>query len=115
MNREELAWAAGFFDGEGTTYVSRSHGDSYLSVIVSQNDRDILERFQHTVNNLGYVYGPYGPYKNSKSQPTYRWQTKKFEHVQATIAMLWEFLSSAKKQQYINAVEIIKKGDDSLS
>jgi hypothetical protein len=47
----KLAWAAGFFDGEG--YVGLRHNkrddSGWLSAIVTQKDRRLLERFQQYV------------------------------------------------------------------
>ena len=53
----ELAWAAGFFDGEGSIY-----RDSRGSVRLSANQirPEPLHRFVQAVG-VGRVYGPYGP------------------------------------------------------
>jgi len=40
---QELAWAAGFFDGEGHCSANRG---GYVSIMVSQRHREPLERFQ---------------------------------------------------------------------
>lgn len=56
MNREELAWAAGFFDGEGCFSYSKS--GQYVCVSIGQTVREPLERFKLAVG-LGVIYGPY--------------------------------------------------------
>ena len=102
--REDLAWAAGFFDGEGSTcgqlYPSAiKQGRSTFSPVlqVPQIDRQRLERFQVAVGGLGTIAihnrTPDGdPYMSV-------WRTSRFEHVQAVLAMLWPFLSVPKRQQ----------------
>lgn len=116
MNREELAWAAGFFDGEGCSWVDRpnknqGYNRGHLRLKIQQVEKDTLMRFQKALNGLGTVRGPYGPYKNSKSQPIHEWAADNFEHVQAAIAMMWTFLSPPKREQYIKAVSSIQGGD----
>lgn len=62
----ELAWAAGFFDGEGhsrwNTNIDavdgrRAYGT--FAAIVAQVEREPLDRFMAAVGGLGKVYGPY--------------------------------------------------------
>lgn len=54
----ELAWAAGLFDGEGSSYYNESSRS--LQIRISQNyDPEVLERFRAAVG-VGKVYGPYG-------------------------------------------------------
>jgi len=101
LNREELAWAAGLFDGEGWINImhpSNRPGYQQLEVGLTQTDRQVLDRFKSAVGNLGSVYGPYGPRKLGWSS-YFRWQTATFEKGQAVIAMLWNFLSPVKKAQ----------------
>lgn len=68
----ELAWAAGFFDGEGCVRFrtcksrpNRSREYGVLSIQVSQVHREPLDRFRAAVG-VGTVKGPYGPYKTTK-------------------------------------------------
>jgi len=106
-NREELAWAAGFFDGEGcTTYHLGKHQRKYPRLRVSQsgnNGNELLERFKNAIG-FGIVYGPY---KIAKNQTKIRWvfQVTGFEKVQATISLLWDWLGTEKRNQ---AVKILK-------
>jgi hypothetical protein len=76
MNQEALAWAAGFFDGEGCFHFSlrrRSDGalDRSTQVRMTQADSEVLIRFRDAVGGLGRVYGPY-----DKRRATWRpqWQ-----------------------------------------
>lgn len=100
MNREELAWAAGFFDGEGTTYSNPKIRS--IAVQVPNADLELLKRFQSAVGGLGTIGGPYSP-SSAKNVLTkkdmYKWWACNFEHAQAVIAMLWPFLGSYKRAQ----------------
>jgi hypothetical protein len=92
VNREELAWAAGFFDGEGTTGAYLHDGRLVIGMSISQVQLEPLMRFQRAVGGLGHVGG-------RANRSLNQWQTRKFEHVQAVIAFLWTFLSGPKREQ----------------
>ena len=92
----ELAWAAGFFDGEGSSGCYTGG----LSVTVVQKDRRALDRFQ-AVMGFGKVTGPWG---NGKRGYIYRYQLSRFEHAQAAMALLWSRLGPAKREQFRLAV-----------
>jgi len=51
---EEIAWAAGLFDGEG----SITHTDRDLQLLLKNTDLELVERFDVIVAR-GHVYGPY--------------------------------------------------------
>lgn len=92
--REALAWAAGLFDGEGSTTQS---GRS-LVICMRQNDPRVLHRFQQAVG-LGKVYGPYS--EDGGKRQMWQWRATGWKNVQAIIAMLWTFLSPAKREQAV--------------
>lgn len=96
-NREELAWAAGFFDGEGTTTASGSNPFS-VNLQVPQCHEEALRRFKKAVGGLGKIYGPFAPSGLGK-KPEWRYRLWGFEQVQAVIAMLWSFLGTPKREQ----------------
>ena len=107
-DREDLAWAAGFFDGEGCfSYTDRA---AYASVSISQVERGPLERFQGAVGNLGKIYGPYFktyPGRMSK-QPWHQYRAYRREHVQAIAAMLWFNRGSTKREQAVAVLTRMK-------
>jgi hypothetical protein len=74
VDREELSWAAGFFDGEGCFSLVRNF--RYPTVRIAQAEREPLERFQAAVGGIGKVYGPYAPrHKDTWSRkPQYSYQ-----------------------------------------
>lgn len=98
INREELAWAAGFFDGEGYVGIRDNKKDytTRPTLKVSSTDRDMIERFQYAVGGIGCFRGPI-PNGGLGKKPIYEWFTRKFEHVQAVIAMLYPFMCSRRK------------------
>jgi LAGLIDADG DNA endonuclease family protein len=101
INREELAWAAGFFDGEGHV---RAVGRGHVRVQLAQVEKEPLERFQRAVLNLGKFYGPY----EQGHRPVWHFRTHNFEESQAVIALLWNFLSGPKRQQILAVFKSLK-------
>jgi hypothetical protein len=51
---ERIAWAAGFYEGEGSVTLSGGR----LALQIKNNDREPLERFRYAVE-AGKIYGPY--------------------------------------------------------
>lgn len=92
-DREALAWAAGFFDGEGSTYL-----DPAPRLTVVQNHPAVLERFADAVGGLGAMHGGTKIYGRAK-KPVYQYRISGFAKVQAALAMLWPFLSEQKREQ----------------
>jgi hypothetical protein len=91
LNREELAWAAGFFDGEGSTFIAMTSGDLYLRCAVGQKDPRALERFRQAVLGIGNI-------NQSDPRGLYRWNTSG-PLAQAVVALLWTWLGPVKRDQ----------------
>jgi hypothetical protein len=108
MSKEtEWAWAAGFFDGEGSTSVlypgkseGRPEGYACLHVKVSQKDRRPLERFQAALG-MGSITGPYQP------GDIHCWQ-KGGKGANEALELLWPYLSEPKREQIQRARAIIE-------
>lgn len=107
VNREELAWAAGFFDGEGSTYARKVKGYAYLVLSVHQVELENLQKFQRALGMRGVINGPYGGPK--RVSPIYQWTSCTFEDSQAVMAMLWPFLTTPKREQYKAALKTVKE------
>ena len=88
----ELAWAAGFFDGEGTTSCLRARRDKYIYIRMSiaQKFPELLEKFRDIVG-YGKVY--------SNSRGMYSWDCYKQSDVPKVLTLLWPYLSEIKKKQ----------------
>jgi hypothetical protein len=103
-DREELAWAAGFFDGEGCFSWTRHWG----CAVIHQTTLGPLERFQRAVGGIGKIYGPYAPrHKDQwKRKPQWVFRAHRREYVQAIAALLWFKLGDVKRAQ---AIRVIRK------
>src|SRR5713226_1805901 len=98
--REEFAWAAGFFEGEGTIRAR----DGYPELALGQATHDgaipnSLLKFQRTMGGLGWIMGPIQPSNPWSKLPQFVWGSARFEHVQCVIAALWPWLSSRRRDE----------------
>ena len=107
INREELAWAAGFFDGEGYVGIRDNKKDytTRPTLKVTSTDKDMVERFQAAIGGIGRFRGPI-PNGGLGTKPIYEWGTRKFEHVQAVIAMLHSFMCSRRKARMEECLQL---------
>jgi hypothetical protein len=94
-----LAWAAGFFDGEGTIRTDSKKGGGYprAEMTINQCCLDPLTRF-HNIVGFGNINGPYKVNTPGRT-PIYRWQVSGAYRVQAIVAMLWMFLSEPMQDE----------------
>lgn len=96
MNRDELIWASGLFEGEGSFSLSKAtRGFAYPAAALNMTDEDSVRRF-HEALGVGHVYGPYdkGPHK-----PSWLWKAGIFEEVQFVVAALWSGLGSRRRSR----------------
>lgn len=96
-NREQLAWAAGFVDGEGSFML---HGRSPL-LSVPQSGDDAPRQLQRFIDALvlGGKVEIHHRRQHPHHQQAYRVRITGFERVQAAAARLWPWLSEAKRAQ----------------
>lgn len=100
---ESCAWAAGLFDGEGWTGLTkhRSHeGFFALEAAVTQSSSDgapeVLCRFQQLVG-VGTITGPI--LQKDAVRPVYRWKTYGIVKIESVLALLLPWLSRPKREQ----------------
>ena len=95
LDTHEIAWAAGFFDGEGCTTCNGKleNKNPTLCVIISQVYKPNLYRFKKAVLGLGSVH-------ERSNRTTNEYKVSTFERSQAVISLLWKYLSGDKKAQY---------------
>src|SRR5687767_4712413 len=130
--REQLAWAAGFFDGEGCVTSSEARSRRPM-MFITQHDPRVLRRFRQVVG-FGKVYGPYRSgsrraHRGSKSVferllrkpavyvPTFRWVWKTnggYQDVEAIARMLSPWLGVRKKQDARRVLRAAPKPDRHL-
>jgi hypothetical protein len=103
IDREELAWAAGFFDGEGSTLTVDAKR-KYPWIAITQGGTvdappAVLVRFRAAVGNVGHIEGP----DVYVDQPDWlaRWvfRVAGFELVQMVLGLLWHQLGEVKRNQ----------------
>ena len=92
MRRIDLAWAAGLFDGEGSTSTLKAQRDkyTYLRMSVSQKDRRVLDKFQVIVG-AGKVYG--------NKRGMHSWDCFRKDDVLKVLKKLWPYISEQKREQ----------------
>jgi intein-encoded DNA endonuclease-like protein len=108
MKETEVAWAAGFLDGEGNfryqlrTHKSRTHYVGRLIVQASQVDRRPLDRLACILG--GKVYGPYKT-KNAKHNEYYYWNSGSYENTLTVIRKVCNYMSEPKRLQAIKSLD----------
>ena len=112
MGNEDLAWAAGFFDGEG--YIGRrntgvpykrmdgSFGKQYTSVrmAVTQTGphaKEMLLRFQQSVCGIGKISGPLKVREGWSAR--YEWICDGVEKCHLVVGLLQLWLTARKLEQ----------------
>lgn len=101
-DKEALAWAAGFIDGEGhfgyysTLNRSRQSYRRQISLSVPQCDLEVLEKLVGTLG--GKIYKRKSP-KNPNHSQRWDFRVTGHERVQNTLCKLWPWLSSIKRAQ----------------
>jgi hypothetical protein len=99
FHREELAWAAGLWDGEGCCgcYGRYDGGKKkrkasywHIRINISQHDREVLDRFAAAVG-VGKVYGPY-------RGTVWHFQCVG-KNAEIVIEKIWPWLSEPKRRQ----------------
>jgi hypothetical protein len=111
----ELAWAAGFFDGEGGFYINKGDQSKRqkwtLQTSIKQVDIRPLERFQRAVG-VGNINGPYD--SHSKTEPPYnrqlihRWSAYR-GNAEKVAELLKPYLSEPKREQLNKATKQIEE------
>ncbi len=103
VDHAELAWAAGFWDGEGSTSIhTQKHSEHtyhYPKMSIGQVNPKPLYRFQAALGGLGTVNGPYDRKSPYNKQPIYIWHLHRWQYVQQALACLWSNISEEKQMQ----------------
>lgn len=98
----EVAWAAGFFEGEGT--ITRSNGR--LVVRLNNTDSEPVYQFAHIIR-FGEVYGPYHYESRDgyRRKPFWVWLAEEFEALEV-LELLWPALSIKRRSQALEIAPI---------
>jgi len=110
---EELAWAAGFFDAEGSTYLEkhRTHADYFrVEAAITQGcasgPAPELARFRCATGISGHVYGPWE--QEGATEPIYRWKIHRLSEVELLLARLEPWLGTVKIEQARAAIAVVR-------
>lgn len=105
----EEIWAAGFFDGEGSTgcYLQPDKRYKRICMSVTQIHKDTLQRFQKAVHR-GIIVGPYIR-KNKNASPQYSWRCDKYEDIKYVLKRMEPYLSIHKIIQANRAITDYEK------
>lgn len=110
-NKLDLAWAAGFYDGEGSVSCTSNNGKPFTRVQLSigqKNDgeeiAEVLLRFQRAVG-LGNIYRKTAAIREIDQ---HQFLISKFQDVKDCLRLLWPYLSTIKKHQAIRASNLLK-------
>lgn len=95
MNEVDLAWAAGFFEGEGCSYSCNGKG---IRLQINNTDLDVMQKFCHIVN--GRITGPY-PRKNGHKD-IYTWTEARQSKVIQIINWFWPHLGIRRRTKLLD-------------
>ena len=102
VDTTEHAWAAGFFDAEGSVLIRDQRGYARRELAVSQGGAEmappVLLRLQRTFDGRGSVRGPRRGY-------LYYWRASNAQDVDAIGTLLLPWLSDPKRSQLIAAAD----------
>lgn len=105
-----MAWAAGFFDGEGTVAIARSRARQQdiheLSAIAVNTKLSPLLRFKELWG--GSIYGPTRS-KNPHHAPSYRWQANGVRAARALREMLPYLVIKGEAAEVGLALQALKR------
>jgi hypothetical protein len=103
-SREDLAWLAGFWDGEGCVSLDKRHATPKFTLAQAGDEgRALCERVLRASGISGGVY--YTPVRQGNQRPYHRVMIDGHQRVQALLAMCWPWLSSTKRAQAIRALD----------
>ncbi|KKN48386.1 hypothetical protein LCGC14_0653330 [marine sediment metagenome] len=109
----EIAWAAGFYDGEGSVSCGSNNGNPQTRIqlgIGQKNDGDkiaaVLERFKKAVG-VGKIYRKT---RKGKEINQHQYLISKEKDVHKVINKLWPFMSYKKRYQATTAMAKLSEG-----
>lgn len=102
----ELAWAAGFYDGEGSTGTTGRGRNCYLRAAIDQVEPEPLRRFREAVGGLGSITGPHE--REGNRRPVWHYYATHHDAIQV-LELLSPYLSDPKRKQYREAKARAKK------
>jgi hypothetical protein len=109
---EEAAWAAGFFDGEGSILIEGDPRRPAVTMSIPQASAsgvpEVLERFRAIVGT-GTISGPRLVPSPWSKLPQYRWQLKRFAEIERVVEMLYPYADIVKREQMARCLGRVKE------
>lgn len=105
MKREDVAWAAGLFEGEGSFVLTRYPTRLCPHVALQMTDEDVVRRFASV---LGFGTISVRQPRRDGYKTAWLWQTSRFETFQATGAMFWPWLGNRRRQRWAEIMREMK-------
>jgi hypothetical protein len=105
MTSEELAWAAGLFEGEGC--VAAYHHSKNARAVrawLSSTDEDVIHRF-HEIVGVGRLSGPYHQNGFDRQGLRWRWQVSRKPDVTEFLDGVYPYLGHRRREQIVVAFE----------
>lgn len=102
VTNREGPWAAGFFDADGSTYISVRRRRRTLRLIAAVTQAStsgppqVLLRFRAAVGGIGYV--------RLARSGVYVWQVETAAGVIAAVGAIWPWLGEVKRRQFLGAL-----------
>ena len=105
---ERAAWAAGFFDGEGSVLIEGDPRWPAVTLSIPQASTsgipDTLERFREIVG-AGTISGPRMVPSRWSKLPQFRWQLKRFAECERVVALLYPHADVVKRERMMACIE----------
>jgi hypothetical protein len=106
MKRIDLAWAAGAWDGEGSTSLHMEDEGSrpFMQMGQKGKDRELLKRFQKIVGCGNISLCP-----SQKFGPYYKWGVYNESDCIKVQNLLWPYLCKPKQNQILKVMDFLEK------
>jgi hypothetical protein len=108
---EKAAWAAGFFDAEGTIGVYGDPRRPQVTMEIAQASAgtvpETLDRFQRIVG-VGKVAGPQIARSPWSKLPQYRWRLTRFADIERVVAMLYQHADVVKRERMLACLHAVR-------
>ena len=107
---KSIEWAAGIYEGEGSTYRVLPDDDRYWALAVKMTDLDVLQYFRNTFE-LGSVRGPYFEKsklkKGIKCKPFYKYQVARRKDVATVLQLILPHLCQRRAEHALKVLNEI--------
>lgn len=100
MDKEQISWAAGLFEGEGCFTLTRGTTDGrtyqHPKAELNSTDQDVVERFSAIVG-VGHVRKLTFDRRGEHYKPQWSWSIGGHQGVQQVVALLWPWLCERRR------------------